>query len=69
MTLLHGLVQDQQPTIDSIEDSIHHSKEQVQSAQRDLRQAKEYASSLRALSTIPYLIGAGAAGLFYLLWT
>lgn len=67
MSLLRNLIQDQQPQLDSIEDSIHHSKEQAQSAHEDLLQAEEYQASTTTTNRLLYLAGMALAGIAYLL--
>lgn len=67
MTLLHDLVRDQQPALDSIEDSIHYSNEQAQSAQQNLQRAEEYHASTSSLNHLLALAGMVLAGTAYLL--
>lgn len=65
--LLHQLTQDQQPSIDSIQDAIIHSKEQAHSAQQDLQHAEEYQTSTRYMNGLLALTGMVVAGVAYLL--
>ena len=67
ITLLHQLTQDQQPSIDSIQDAIIHSKEQAHSAQQDLQQAEEYQTSTRYMNRLLAFTGMVVAGIVYLL--
>jgi len=67
MTLLHDLVQDQQPTLDSIEDSIRHSKEQTEAAKEDLQQAEVYQASTSATNRLIALAGIIVSGIVYIL--
>jgi len=67
MTLLHDLVRDQQPVVDSIEDSIHYSKEQSRSGHQDLKQAKEYQGATSSINHLIALTGMVVAGVVYLL--
>ncbi len=67
MTLLHELTHDQQPAIDSIQDAIAHSKEQVHRGQQDLQQAEEYQGATSAINRLLALTGMVTATVAYLL--
>jgi len=61
MTILHDLVHEQQPQLDSIEDKIHESKQQVNQAIPEIEQATTYRDYMM------YLVGGIGTVLLYLL--
>jgi t-SNARE complex subunit (syntaxin) len=67
MTLLHELIRDQQPAIDTLEEAITYSKEQARSAQQDLQHAEEYQASSSIMNRLLVLTGMAAAAAAYLL--
>jgi hypothetical protein len=66
IVLLHQLTHDQQPTLDSIQDAIIHSKEQAQTAQQNLHQAEEYQTSTISINGLLVLTGMVVTGIAYL---
>lgn len=68
MQILHSIVNEQQESIDSIEDFIHISKEDTKKAYEELKTAKSYNDSYN-YNYITLIVGSIATGLLIFLKT